>query len=228
MLINLTWIWTRWSYHAQESPWCMIGLIAYLIISGPLYVGVVLLKILLLCEGGGGACLLLSFLLLSTRNVRYLIAIWWIFFMVLFISASGICSFLRSFVLLVCIAPLTPTVIIIRGLDFKPCAFIAFISGLYLVFLVCMACSINMSCVLKAIYLLYGFPSRHTLTIHYIMRPPYVVICPRVPNTCVNLFSLLLVINESLWLTKEYWMKMSILHNNYSIRFVCWVGPRIS
>ena len=64
-----------------------------------------------------------------------------------FINAVGICSFLRSSILLVCIAPLTPAVMVIRGLVFQPCAFIASISGLYLVSFVCMACSINLSCV---------------------------------------------------------------------------------
>jgi hypothetical protein len=54
------------------------------------------------------------------------------------------------------------------------------------------------------------------------------LLCPNVPNTCVNLFSLFLVIDEPLGSTKEYWMKMSVLHSNYSITFVCWVGPRIN
>ena len=50
---------------------------------------------------------------------------------VLFISAIGICSFFRSSILLiVCIAPLTPAVIVIKGLVFQPCVFIMFISGL--------------------------------------------------------------------------------------------------
>ena len=93
--INPTWIWARWPYRAQESPWCMTGFTTYLMVGGPLYVGVMLPSILLLCEGKEGSmglCLLLSSLLLSTRYVRYLIAIRWMFFMVLFIHAIGICS----------------------------------------------------------------------------------------------------------------------------------------
>ena len=57
-----------------------------------------------------GSCLLSSFLLLGTRCVRYSIAIWWIFFMVLFISAIRICSFLRNSTFL--------ALIIMRGLVF--------------------------------------------------------------------------------------------------------------
>ena len=49
--------------------------------------------------------------------------------MVLFTSAIGICSFLRSSILLVCIAPLTHAAIVLRGLVFQPCAFVVFISG---------------------------------------------------------------------------------------------------
>ena len=48
-------------------------------------------------------------------------------------------------ILLLCDKCLTLAVINIRGLVFKPCAFLAFIGGLYMVSFVCMACSINLS-----------------------------------------------------------------------------------
>ena len=47
---------------------------------------------------------------------RYLTSIWCIFFILLFISAIGICGFSRSSILLVCIVPLTPAMIVIRVL----------------------------------------------------------------------------------------------------------------
>ena len=43
--------------------------------------------------------------------------------------------------------PLTPMVIIMRGLIFQPCALIAFTNGLDLSSFVCMAWSRNLSCV---------------------------------------------------------------------------------
>ena len=49
------------------------------------------------------------------------------------------------YILLVCIAPHTPRVIVIRGFVFQPCAFIESISRLYLVSFVCMACLMNPS-----------------------------------------------------------------------------------
>ena len=136
-------------------------------------------SILLLCEeeGGGGvgmsSCLLSTFLLLSTRYIRYLIAIWRTFFMVLFISAIGNCSIFRSSILLMCIAPLTLPVIVIRGLVFKPCAVLAYISGLCLLSFVCMAGSINLSLVIRIVrsgvgikgsFCLYATPCMYTMS----------------------------------------------------------------
>ena len=31
---DLTWIWARWSYLAQESSWCRVGFTAYLVVCG--------------------------------------------------------------------------------------------------------------------------------------------------------------------------------------------------
>jgi hypothetical protein len=47
----------------------------------------------------------------------------------------------------VCIAPLTHAMIVVRGLIFQPCAFIASTSGLYLASFVCIVGSTNVSCV---------------------------------------------------------------------------------
>ena len=64
-----------------------------------------------------------------------------------------------------------------KGSLVQPCAFIASIRGLYLVYLVCMACSINLSCVkvnsmicifrsgvgIKGLFCLYVAPCMHTM-----------------------------------------------------------------
>ena len=34
ILGNGTWIWARWSYLTQRSPWCKVGFIAYLAVGG--------------------------------------------------------------------------------------------------------------------------------------------------------------------------------------------------
>ena len=94
-----------------------------------------------------GSCLLLSFLLFSMRYVRYLVAIWWIVFMVLFISDVEICRFLRRSMRHVCIALLTPMMIVTRGWTFHPCALKVPINELCLSSFVCMAWSRNMPCV---------------------------------------------------------------------------------
>ena len=86
------------------------------------------------------SCVLSSFFLLNIRYMRYLMAIWWMVFIVfIFISGVGICRFSRSFMLLVWMAPLTLVVITMRGLIFQPCALIASTNGLYLSSFVCMA-----------------------------------------------------------------------------------------
>ena len=53
------------------------------------------------------------------------------FFFFFWISGVGICKFLRSSMLLVCMAPLIPAVTM-RGLTFQPCVLLAFINKLYL------------------------------------------------------------------------------------------------
>jgi hypothetical protein len=62
-----------------------------------------------------------------------------------FISDVG--RFSRSSMLLVCMAPLTFAMIIMRGLIFQPCALIVSTNGLYFSSFVCMAWSRNLSCV---------------------------------------------------------------------------------
>ena len=136
---NPTWIWARWLYHAQESSWCRVGFNANLAVGGLLFIKIYEIKwsnntlywylsTMCVCWGGGsiGSCLLSSLLLLSTRYVRYLMAIWWVVFIGFYIIISDvwICRFSRSFMLLVWMAPLTPTVITTRDLIFQPCALI--------------------------------------------------------------------------------------------------------
>ena len=38
MSSNPTWIWACWPYQAQESPWCMVGFIAYIAVGGLLLI----------------------------------------------------------------------------------------------------------------------------------------------------------------------------------------------
>ena len=98
--------------------------------------------------GSISSCLLLSFLLLRTRYVRYLMAIWWMIFIVTFLMSDvGICRFSRSSMLLVWMAPLTLAVITMRGLIFQSCALIASTNGLHLSSFVCMSWSRNLSCI---------------------------------------------------------------------------------
>lgn len=67
--------------------------------------------------------------------------------MVFLINELEIYSVSSDSRLLLCIAPLTLAVMVMRGLTFQPWALIASISGLYLSSFICMACSMNLSCV---------------------------------------------------------------------------------
>ena len=90
-------------------------------------------------------CLLSSFLLFNTRYVRYLMAFWCMFFMRLLILVFGILRSSKFLMDCSCIAPLTPAVMVIRGLVFHPLLCMALISGSYLACFCVMACSGNLS-----------------------------------------------------------------------------------
>lgn len=75
----------------------------------------------------------------------------------------------------------------------------------------------------KAMYFQYSLPLRQTSTIHHTTRPSNAIIMSKCPQYLHEYLFLLFI-----GIKKEYWTKMSILHNNCSITFVCWVGPRIS
>ena len=94
---------------------------------------------------GTRVCLLSSFLLFRIRYVRYLMALWCMFFMSVLMLLVGIfrlVSFLMDFS---CMAPLTPSVMVTRGLVFHPLFCKAFINGLYLACLCRRACYGNLS-----------------------------------------------------------------------------------
>jgi hypothetical protein len=61
------------------------------------------------------------------------------------ILVLGIFSLASFLIECLCMAPLTPVVIVMRGLIFHPLFWIALISGSYLVCLCVMACSGNLS-----------------------------------------------------------------------------------
>jgi hypothetical protein len=88
-----------------------------------------------------GVCLFSSFLLFRIRYVRYLIAFWWIFCMRVYMAYFGILRFVSLSMDCLCMAPLTPTVMIMRGFVFHPLFSMMLINGTYLVCLCTRACS---------------------------------------------------------------------------------------
>lgn len=83
-------------------------------------------------ESSTSICLLSNSLLFSTRYVNYFRVIWCISVMVFFIHFIGIMRSFNCLMLMVCISPLTPIVMMINNCTCHPCALIASMSGLYL------------------------------------------------------------------------------------------------
>ena len=71
--------------------------------------------------------------------------LWCRFFMRVLILVFGICRLVSFSMEWVCMAPLTPAVMVMRGLVFHPLFCIALIRGSYLVCLCVMACYGNLS-----------------------------------------------------------------------------------
>jgi hypothetical protein len=67
-------------------------------------------------EGGTGVCLFSSFLLLSMKYARYLMAIWCMFFMRVLMAGFGTFKWVTLLMECSCMAPLTTTVMVTRGL----------------------------------------------------------------------------------------------------------------
>ena len=88
-------------------------------------------------------CCLVS--LLRTRYVIYLMAFWCRFFIRNLMLVLGIFSLLSLFVECSCMGPLTPAVMVMRGLVFHSLFCMVLISGSCLVYLCMRACSGNLS-----------------------------------------------------------------------------------
>jgi hypothetical protein len=71
-------------------------------------------------------------------------AFWCIFFMGVLILVFGILRLANLFMECLCMAPLTPAVMVMRGLVFHPLFFMVLISGSYFVCLCKRACSRNL------------------------------------------------------------------------------------
>ena len=95
--------------------------------------------------GRTGACLLSSFFLFKTRYVRYLTAFWYMFFMRVLIFDFGMFRLVSFLMECSCMAPLTPIVMVVRGLIFHPLFYMVLISGSYLVCFCSRAWSRNLS-----------------------------------------------------------------------------------
>ena len=87
---NPMWILARWPYLAQESVWCKVGFITYLVVGALLFVCVcvcVCINIILrsIYYGGGGVlvlvyCWVFSYWVLSMWNIWWLFGGWFSFF----------------------------------------------------------------------------------------------------------------------------------------------------
>lgn len=84
---------------------------------------------------------------LKTMYLGYSIVVWCMVFIVFMIDDMGICRFLSPSMLFIRMARRTHVVITYRGLAFHPSIWMAFISGLYKLCLVCMAWRMYLLCV---------------------------------------------------------------------------------
>jgi hypothetical protein len=119
-----------------------------------------------------GGCLLSNFLLFNIKYLRYWMAFWCRCLISVLISLLGNLSFSKSLIKCLWIAPLTPVVIVMRGLTCHPTVLSVWMSGLYFaVFIyVCVIWeSITAKCECNELYdnwwgwLLVGAPSTHSM-----------------------------------------------------------------
>ena len=83
--------------------------------------------------GGTIVCLFSSFLMFRIRNVRYLMAFWWIVFKRVLMACCGKFRLVGLLMECSCMAPLTLAVMVIRGLVFHPLFCTVLINGSYFV-----------------------------------------------------------------------------------------------
>jgi hypothetical protein len=83
--------------------------------------------------GGRGVCLLSSFVLFEIRYVRYLMTFWCTYFMWVLIFDFGMFRLVSFLMECLGMTPLTPVVMVMRRLIFKPVFCLVLISGPYLV-----------------------------------------------------------------------------------------------
>lgn len=81
--------------------------------------------------------------------MKYSMVIRCMFCMDFWVDGMSMCKFLRSSMLFVCKAPLTPVAITLGGLTFQPCARVFSISGLHLSFSIRRAWLVYLLCVCK-------------------------------------------------------------------------------